>query len=68
MNKQQTITLTLKFKKLQALNLELFEKELNHLGNIMDFKEEKLDLELDIYRVSENIKRHDAVYTEGVKQ
>jgi hypothetical protein len=66
MNKQQMITLTLKFKKLQELNLKLFEKELKDMGNNMDFKEEKLDLELGIYRVTENIKLHDALNVKEV--
>jgi hypothetical protein len=61
MNKQQIVTLTLKFKRLQELNLELFEKELKDMENNIDFKEEKLDLELGIYRVTENIKLHDSI-------
>ncbi len=65
MKNQQIITLTLKFKELQKLNLELFEKELKDMGNIMDFKEEKLELELGIYRVKENIKTHDSFCVEG---
>lgn len=57
MNKKQKEILMQKFKEQQKLNLKLFKKELEIVGNVMDYKEEKMSLELSIYNSNKSLKQ-----------
>lgn len=56
MNKKQKETLMKLFNEQQTLNLELFKKEQEFFGDHMDYKSEKMDLEMSIYNSKRNLK------------
>ena len=57
MNKKQKTLLMKLFNEQQKLNLELFKGELEFMEKLMDYKEEKMNLELSIYNSKKSLAR-----------